>query len=201
MRTHDVKLLQQIVNYLDNHQEAIRIKKMLYCLCINRWEKDVDYLSSINSEYLIEQILREYTTLSELKILLQKILQTVNKPKQYIQVAKVIYLAIGQLYPEFQKEHSSKTPPSVAQTPVTESTRSYSSQEVPSAFQRAYTPEATQAHTSLDVPSALQREVSKRDDSLVDKESKRVGMKRGYVGHGFVIVVSLPLTSPLSSLS
>ena len=81
MRNDDVKLLQQIVNYLDNHQEKIRIKKMLYCLCINRWEKDVDYLSSINSEYLIEQILREYTTLSELKILLQKILQTVNKPK------------------------------------------------------------------------------------------------------------------------
>jgi hypothetical protein len=97
MRINDPNLLQQVVNYLDKHQEAVRIKKMLYCLCTGRWEKDTDYLNSINFQYLIEQIIRENNTLELLRALLQNLIGTVNKPKQYIAVAKVIYLAIGQL--------------------------------------------------------------------------------------------------------
>ena len=159
MRINDVNLLQQVVNYLNNHRESIRIKKMLYCLCTNRWEKDTDYLNSINPQYLIEQIVREYDTLDKLKLLLQKLIGTVNKPKQYIDVAKIIYLAIGQLYPEFNQEHGSKSPPPrpVAQIPTPEPTQTNANQGVPSSLQRAYAPEPTQAHTSMDVPSSLQR--------------------------------------------
>jgi hypothetical protein len=157
MRINDVNLLQQVVNYLNNHRESIRIKKMLYCLCTNRWEKDTDYLNSINPQYLIEQIVREHDTLEKLKALLQKLIGTVNKPKQYIDVAKIIYLAIGQLYPEFHQEHAAKSPaPRPAQIPTPAPTPA-PSQDVPSSLQRAYAPEPTQAHTNLDVPSALQR--------------------------------------------
>jgi hypothetical protein len=105
MKINDVNLLQQIVNYLDQHREAARIKKMLYCLCTSRWEKDADYLNSINSQYLIEQIVRENQSLDRFRVRLQDLVKTVNKPKHYIQIAKVIYLAIGQLYPEFQQAH------------------------------------------------------------------------------------------------
>ncbi len=153
MRINDANLLQQVVKYLNNHRESIRIKKMLYCLCTNRWEKDTDYLNSINPQYLIEQIVREHDTLEKLKALLQKLIGTVNKPKQYIDIAKIIYLAIGQLYPEFHQEHAAKNPRPAAKIPTPATTPSYPSQEVP----RAYTPEPTQAHTSVDVPSSLQR--------------------------------------------
>ncbi len=132
---------------------------MLYCLCTNRWEKDADYLNSINSQYLIEQIVREHDTLDKLKILLQKLIKTVNKPKQYIDIAKVIYLAIGQLYPEFHQEHAHKSSTRVpaAQTPNPAPTQAYTSQDIPSAIERAYTPAPTQAYTSQDIPSALER--------------------------------------------
>ena len=165
MRINDPNLLQQVVNYLDKHQEAVRIKKMLYCLCTGRWEKDTEYLNSINFQYLIEQIIRENNTLELLRALLQNLIGTVNKPKQYIAVAKVIYLAIGQLYPEFDREHGNKSKPAspqveTAPTPSArisqpESTDS-SMGAVPSAFQRAYAPEPTQL-TDPGVPSSLQR--------------------------------------------
>ena len=165
MRINDPNLLQQVVNYLDKHQEAVRIKKMLYCLCTGRWEKDTEYLNSINFQYLIEQIIRENNTLELLRVSLQNLIGTVNKPKQYIAVAKVIYLAIGQLYPEFDREHGNKSKPAsqqveTAPTPSArisqpESTDS-SMGSVPSAFQRAYAPEPTQL-TDLGVPSSLQR--------------------------------------------
>jgi hypothetical protein len=114
MKINDINLLQQIVNYLEQHQEAARIKKMLYCLCTSRWEKDVDYLNSINSQYLIEQIARENQTLDLFRVRLQELVKTVNKPKHYIQVAKVIYLSIGQLYPEFKQAHGGGKSPTAS---------------------------------------------------------------------------------------
>ncbi|AFY93716.1 hypothetical protein [Chamaesiphon minutus] len=160
MRINDPNLLKQVVNYLDRHQEAVRIKKMLYCLCTSRWEKDIDYLNSINFQYLIEQLVRENTTLERFRILLQNLIKTVNKPKQYIDIAKVIYLSIGQLYPEFRQEHGGRpqqTPPPAAPIPQSEPIDS-SLSPVPSAIQRAYTPEPTQAVSQPGgVPSALQR--------------------------------------------
>lgn len=165
MRINDPNLLQQVVKYLDKHQEAVRIKKMLYCLCTGRWEKDTEYLNSINFQYLIEQIIRENNTLELLRALLQNLIGTVNKPKQYIAVAKVIYLAIGQLYPEFDREHGNKSKPASPKVEAAPMASGRISQPeptnsalgaVPSAFQRAYAPEPTQL-TDLGVPSSLQR--------------------------------------------
>jgi hypothetical protein len=154
MRINDPHLLQQVVNYLDKHQEAVRIKKMLYCLCTSRWEKDTDYLNSINFQYLIEQIIREHNTLDRFRVLLQNLIKTVNKPKQYIEIAKVIYLAIGQLYPEFRQEHGGKAP--AAQQSAPDPTTPTIDREVPSAFQRAYAPEPTQL-PNQGVASAFQQ--------------------------------------------
>jgi hypothetical protein len=154
MRINDPQLLQQVVNYLERHQEAVRIKKMLYCLCTGRWEKDTDYLNSINFQYLIEQVVRENNTLDRFRILLQNLVKTVNKPKQYIEIAKVLYLAIGQLYPEFRQEHGGKAP--AAQRSAPDPSTATIDRDVPSAFQRVYAPEPTQS-TSESVPSALKR--------------------------------------------
>lgn len=155
MRINDPKLLQQVVKYLDKHQDAVRIKKMLYCLCTGRWEKDNDYLDLINFQYLIEQIVRENSTLAQFRVLLQDLIKTVNKPKQYIAVAKIIYLAVGQLYPEFRQEHGGKATPATAiPTPHAEPTNS--AQDVASAFQPADAPEPTQL-INRGVPAAIER--------------------------------------------
>jgi hypothetical protein len=156
MKINDANLLQQIVNYLEQHRETARIKKMLYCLCTSRWEKDADYLNSINSQYLIEQIVRENQSLDRFRVRLQDLVKTVNKPKHYIQIAKVIYLAIGQLYPEFQQAHGggkSSTVSSSVKAPISETgglgrdsqVNSTAEQVVPLAMQqKTYIAEPTQ---------------------------------------------------------
>jgi hypothetical protein len=182
MRINDPNLLQQVVNYLDRHQEAVRIKKMLYCLCTSRWEKDTEYLDSINFQYLIEQILREHTTLDRFRILLQNLIKTVNKPKQYIEIAKVIYLAIGQLYPEFRQEHAGRPQsPPPAQVDRPEPTVSTIDREVPSAFQRAYAPEPTQASYSQGgVPSALERAYAPAPTQAFTSQAVPSALERAY---------------------
>jgi hypothetical protein len=191
MRINDPNLLQQVVNYLDKHQEAIRIKKMLYCLCTGRWEKDTDYLNSINFQYLIEQIVRENNTLDRFRLLLQKLVKTVNKPKQYIDIAKVIYLAIGQLYPEFRQEHGGKAttpaaphreaaPTPAVQTPTPEANSS-TNQSVPSAFQRAYAPESTQPNGNIQgVASAFQRAYAPESTQAFTNQVVPSALQRAY---------------------
>jgi hypothetical protein len=191
MRINDPNLLRQVVNYLDKHQEAVRIKKMLYCLCTGRWEKDDDYLNSINFQYLVEQIVRDHSTLDSFRLLLQNLIGTVNKPKKYIEIAKVIYLAIGQLYPGFHQEHISKNKavaPKVAAVvkpptkvpdpePINSSTIDH---PVASAFQRAYTPEPTQAYTNQGIPSSLQRAYAPQPTQAFTSEPVPSALERAY---------------------
>jgi hypothetical protein len=183
MRINDPNLLQQVVNYLDKHQEAVRIKKMLYCLCTGRWEKDSDYLSSINFQYLVEQIVRENTTLDLFRVLLQDLIKTVNKPKKYIEIAKVIYLSIGQLYPEFRQEHRGKTPAPAPAPPVPnpEPTNSSPDQGVPSAFQRAYAPEPTQLNSHEEsLPAALERAYAPEPTQAFASQMLPSALQRAY---------------------
>jgi hypothetical protein len=42
------EIFDQIVAYLEHHEHSIPIKKMLYCLCTDRWERDPEFLKSIN---------------------------------------------------------------------------------------------------------------------------------------------------------
>lgn len=155
MKINDANLLQQIVNYLEQHRETARIKKMLYCLCTSRWEKDADYLNSINSQYLIEQIVRENQTLDRFRVRLQDLVKTVNKPKHYIQIAKVIYLSIGQLYPEFQQAHGggkSSTVSSSVKASVAETSGSASDSQVNSTAEQVI-PVAIQQKTDIAEPT------------------------------------------------
>lgn len=191
MRINDANLLQQVVNYLDKHRETVRIKKMLYCLGTGRWEKDVDYLNSVNTQFLIEQIVREQATLELFRTLLQNLVKTVNKPKQYIEIAKVIYLALGQLYPEFQQEHGSRAvvQPETRRATISEPTSAPPSEvsNVSSSIQRAYTPAPTQAFTQAGVPSAIQ--------SVYTPTPTQVTTSRGEVASAIQRVYA-PISSP-----
>lgn len=158
---------------------------MLYCLGTGRWEKDIDYLNSVNTQFLIEQIVREQVTLDRFRTLLQDLVKTVNKPKQYIEIAKVIYLAIGQLYPEFQQEHGQRAvaPPAAASQPIHEPTDSHVDRGIPSAIERAYTPVPTQAYNNGGIPSAIERAYTPaptQATQTVDREEVASAFQRAY---------------------
>jgi hypothetical protein len=100
------EIFDQIVAYLEHHEHSIPIKKMLYCLCTDRWERDPEFLKSINCHHFAEYLVKEYNTHEELKERLFGLLKTVNKPKEYVAVAKIIYSSLGQMYPDFHRQYS-----------------------------------------------------------------------------------------------
>jgi hypothetical protein len=102
------EIFDQVVAYLEHHEYSLRIKKMLYCLCTHRWERDPEFLHSINCYHFAEFVVREIPTHEELKDRLFELLKTVNKPQEYVPIAKVIYSALGQVYPGFHRMYSSE---------------------------------------------------------------------------------------------
>ncbi len=117
MQIHNREIFDQIVAYLEHHEHSLQIKKMLYCLCTNRWERDPDFLRSINCHHFTEYLIKEFNTHEELKEKLFSLLKTVNKPKEYVAIAKIIYSSLGQMYPDFHRMYST-TDLSVHQQPT-----------------------------------------------------------------------------------
>jgi hypothetical protein len=99
-------IFDQVVAYLEHHDESLRIKKMLYCMCTGRWERNPEFLSSINCYHFAEYVVKEINTHQELKEKLFELLKSVNKPQEYVGIAKIIYSALGQIYPDFHRLYS-----------------------------------------------------------------------------------------------
>ena len=103
-------LLQQIVKNLEQHEKALRIKKLIYCICKNAWENAPNKLNDISLQDLVLEVRKKHPTLEHLKVSLAKVVKTLNKPEEYAVVAKVIFGNVGRLYPEFQKLIQSNKP-------------------------------------------------------------------------------------------
>ncbi len=99
-------IFDQIVAYLEHHDDSLKIKKMLYCLCTGRWERNKDFLDSINCYHFAEYVVKEIDTHEQLKEKLFALLKSVNKPQEYVSIAKIIYSALGQIYPDFHRLYS-----------------------------------------------------------------------------------------------
>jgi hypothetical protein len=100
------EIFDQIVAYLEHHDDSLKIKKMLYCLCTGRWERNQDFLESINCYHFAEYVVKEIDTHEQLKSKLFVLLKSVNKPQEYVGIAKIIYSALGQIYPDFHRLYS-----------------------------------------------------------------------------------------------
>jgi hypothetical protein len=99
-------IFDQVVAYLEHHDESLRIKKMLYCMCTGRWERNPEFLESINCYHFAEYVVKEINSHQQLKERLFELLKSVNKPQEYVGIAKIIYSALGQIYPDFHRLYS-----------------------------------------------------------------------------------------------
>ncbi|MFB2935388.1 hypothetical protein ACE1B6_08915 [Aerosakkonemataceae cyanobacterium BLCC-F154] len=95
-----LSLLDEVVKNLEEHQNSLRIKKLIYAICKSKWENDVNRLNSIKLKELIQELQIANPTLDYLKYSLDKLVKTLNKPGEYTLVANVIVEQMTRLYPE-----------------------------------------------------------------------------------------------------
>ncbi|MFK8182572.1 MAG: adenylate/guanylate cyclase domain-containing protein [Phormidesmis sp.] len=93
-------LYQDIAAHLDNSPDKVRMKKMLYCLCHDRWENDGSRLASIGTASLVSELYRQISTIQGLQNRLRSILMRLNRKAKYAPIANLIFDECQILYPE-----------------------------------------------------------------------------------------------------
>lgn len=75
-----------------------RITRLLYYACHNRWETDPARLGSANLADLVRQLRQQQPSLSQLRSLLDSLVQTLSKPAEYGRLAETILEQMTDLY-------------------------------------------------------------------------------------------------------
>ena len=89
---------REVSQYLDCHEESVRIKKLIFCICKKYWENDSNILNSVPFDDLLEELIQQKTSNDQLTFSIYKLVKTLNRPQVYAPVAKVIIEQVGGLY-------------------------------------------------------------------------------------------------------
>ncbi|XWK89762.1 MAG: hypothetical protein U7127_06765 [Phormidium sp.] len=98
-----LSLLDEVVKNLEAHQNSLRIRKLIYAICKNKWENDANKLNSIQLKELIQELQIANPTLDYLNFSLDKVVKTLNKPMEYALVADAIAEQMTRLYPDTEE--------------------------------------------------------------------------------------------------
>jgi hypothetical protein len=97
-------LLNETVRHLENHEESLRIKKVVFCLCKKYWENNLNVLNAFTLGDLIKELIKAYETIDLFKTALVKLIKTLNRPNIYTEVAKVLFDRMSRLYKYLEDE-------------------------------------------------------------------------------------------------
>ncbi|MBD2277822.1 MULTISPECIES: hypothetical protein [Nostocales] len=89
----------EIVKFLEQHENSKRIKKLIFFACKNEWENDQDTLDRFKLEELIQELSSLNPTINHLTANLSIAVKSLSKPKQYSIIASIIIKELQKLYP------------------------------------------------------------------------------------------------------
>ena len=93
-----IDVFNDVVHYLDSHEEKLRIKKLIFCICKKYWENDPNILNAVAMEDLVKELVQLKTSKEQLTFSVDKLVKNLNRPQVYLGVATVIIEQISKLY-------------------------------------------------------------------------------------------------------
>ncbi|UZQ54831.1 adenylate/guanylate cyclase domain-containing protein [Trichothermofontia sichuanensis B231] len=95
--------LPRAIASLAQDPDAVRIKKLLYTLCEEKWEKREHILQQANWQDLVQRVIDKTSTLARLKALLSKVVRSINKQTEYTLIAQKIISQLSPCYPDYNE--------------------------------------------------------------------------------------------------
>ena len=92
--------LEQALQTLGDHDDHLRIKKLVFGTCQNLWENDTTVLKQFLLQPLIESLIQRNPTVEHCRASLYRIVATLNHKEIYSDVAEVILQAVTPIYIE-----------------------------------------------------------------------------------------------------
>jgi hypothetical protein len=93
-----IDVFNEVVRYLDSHEEKLRIKKLIFCICKKYWENDPNILDGVAMEELVKELVQLKTSNEQLTFSVYELVKNLNHHEVYAGVAKVIIKQISKLY-------------------------------------------------------------------------------------------------------
>lgn len=99
----------KVVLELEKHSQAARIKKLIFCVCKNYWENDINLIDTIYLKHLIEELKELNSTQEKLNNSIYQIVNLLNRKEVYSSVANTIVTQVGKLYSSSSDKLSKQT--------------------------------------------------------------------------------------------
>jgi len=99
-----IALYKDVADRIDLRPERARMKKLLYCLCYEKWENDNDAIAQIRTITLVETLYQQITTIQGLQNRLRAVLLRLNRKATYAPIANELFEECQALYPEGNRQ-------------------------------------------------------------------------------------------------
>lgn len=154
------ELVDRIAENIEYHEEAPRIKKLIFAACKQYWENDINVIEMYDTRELLLELYELYPNPKRLKKALEKIVSSINRQNFYSFIADTIVAELTYLYkhePEIRTEENEE-----GDTKLIKAKNPPSSPEI--------TPETEKVITSVEESSTA----SKEEESLSIKQATDV---------------------------
>lgn len=102
-----VSISQSLTQDLEQQQQLIMMKKLLFAVCRNYWEKDQTKLLSTSTKTLLKEARQFYPTLNEFQHKLYQVVNQLNKREKYLPIATQLIFKLSQFYGEMTEQNQS----------------------------------------------------------------------------------------------
>lgn len=104
--TAEVKPYEAIAQGLASHPQHQRLKKLMYCLCHQRWENKAEVLDSVSFEILLPYLHQITPSHDHLTYALSQLIKRLNRPEQYGKIAQTLVQRLAPLYQKPPEDHT-----------------------------------------------------------------------------------------------
>lgn len=104
-------LYKDVADRIDMRAEQVRMKKLLYCLCSEKWENDSRAIAQMHTMTLVEALYQQITTIQGLQNRLRSVLLRLNRKATYAPIANALLEECQALYPEGNSQVSMPSTP------------------------------------------------------------------------------------------
>lgn len=91
-------IIDEIVEYLKNHDQAERIKKLMYYADTKKWAKNSQEVERLSCRDLVEKLREANSSIDQLSYLMTRMVETLNRQDIYSNIANIIIQNLSKLY-------------------------------------------------------------------------------------------------------
>ncbi len=93
-------LYKDVAQRIEETADPVRMKKLLYCLCHDKWESNSDYVASMDTTALIERVCEHIPSARCFQERLRIVLLRLNRKAKYAPIADALFRECQVLYPD-----------------------------------------------------------------------------------------------------